>query len=241
MSRPTAAWYGCDGPETPRSIISMRRRDTTTGASGSPVTATAAAHPECARKPMATGEDILPENDLRNHQLRQGLVPATRNIVERQPEVLDLARRQAAGLLAYDGHPLAQHQLAIGVVEHAVDLHHPQRAAAVVANLASDLDHRLLHIAFVLLHIDVHQLQVVHVGFRFGCERRGGWRRAVRRPIEEEKETRAQDDHESHHKHRNGSALLLSCCFAGHRDDITTWRPLTLSAALPRGFRCLQA
>jgi len=59
ISRPTAAWYGCDGPATPRSLMSMRRRMITAGSSAGAVMATAAAHPECARSPMAAGEGML--------------------------------------------------------------------------------------------------------------------------------------------------------------------------------------
>ena len=59
----------------------------------------------------------------------------------------------AAGLLAHDRHALAQHHLPVCVVEHARDLHQTQLSVARVLDIAGDLHHRLLQIAFVRVHL----------------------------------------------------------------------------------------
>ncbi len=50
-----AAWYASTGMR--ELVRSMRRRSTTLGEAGSPASVTAAAHPVCARNPIAAGSN----------------------------------------------------------------------------------------------------------------------------------------------------------------------------------------
>ena len=93
-----------------------------------------------------------------------------RDVVESQPETFLVARRQQAGPAAHNGHALAQYELSIRIVEHAIDLNHFHWARPVVGNVARDLDHPLFHVAFGGLHLDAAQLQIVDVLLAFRGE-----------------------------------------------------------------------
>src|ERR1019366_8031292 len=97
--------------------------------------------------------------DARDHELRKLMIPALGYVVEGQAEGLGLARLQPAHARADDGHPLAQHQLAVWIVERAEDLARVGRAVTGIADLALDFDDRLLQVAFVRLDLDAAQLQ----------------------------------------------------------------------------------
>src|SRR5881394_2149624 len=103
----------------------------------------------------------LSEVDLGDYQVGHLLVPALGDAVEGQAETLGLAGAEVAGLPAGYSHALTQHYLAIGVSEDAVDLHQLHDALALVADLAIDLEYRLLQITLVGLHLDFTQLEIL--------------------------------------------------------------------------------
>ena len=104
------------------------------------------------------------------YQVEHLLVPALGNAVEGQAEAFGFSGPQVAGLSAGDGHALAQYDLAVGVVENTVDFHQLHQAFALIADFAVDLDHRLLQIAFIGLHLDVTQRQILEVAAGLGRE-----------------------------------------------------------------------
>ena len=143
--------------------------------------------------------------------MRHGLIPALRDAVERQPEALGFSRLQASGAAAHDGHTFAQHHLAVGIVKHAIELHRLQRAVAGVGDLAHNLHHGLLQIAFRGLYLDLAQLQVAYVLLGFGAQRRA----LVRLPaglalqVPEQRSAYRQHRHDRHRRDRNA----FSRCF----------------------------
>src|SRR5215472_13148144 len=89
--------------------------------------------------------DPSPEHDLRDHQLWQRLVPALRDGVEGESKFLGLAGCKGTGSLADDRNRLAEHELSIGIVEHAIDLDYVYGSRPVIGDLADNFDHLLLH------------------------------------------------------------------------------------------------
>ena len=77
-----------------------------------------------------------------------------------------------------------QDYLAVGVVKDAIDLHQREFTVAGVSDVAGDLHHLLLQIACVRLHLDAAEQQIMHVGARFGGQRRRRRRRLMRGAVE---------------------------------------------------------
>ena len=70
----------------------------------------------------------LSENNLRDHQVRQRLVPAFRNGVECQPEALGVSWRERAGASHY-GHALAQDYREVIILRQMEGLSFPDVAS----------------------------------------------------------------------------------------------------------------
>ena len=108
---------------------------------------------------------------------------------------------------AHDRYALPQYHQAEGVVENTVDLHHLQHAVAGVLNIARNLDHRLLYVALVGLHlgrfgslsVGRNEPEILHVLFgRAGQRGRGrGW--AFGRLVEVQEAGQSGDPHDSDH------------------------------------------
>src|ERR1700730_10009210 len=80
-----------------------------------------------------------------DHQLRHGLIPTLRKVIERQPEGFVLSRFQSAAV-SDDRQAPPQYQLAVPVAEDAIDLYGIQRAVADISDLTGDLDYSLLKV-----------------------------------------------------------------------------------------------
>src|SRR6185437_11773444 len=106
------------------------------------------------------------ERDLRNYQSWHCLVPAVRQIIERQAERTRFVRIERFRFRAYNRHPLTIELTAINAVEEAVYVNRLERPGTIIGDVATDLDHALLHEILGSLHFHIAQRQVANIGAR---------------------------------------------------------------------------
>src|SRR5205814_9412872 len=97
----------------------------------------------------------------------------------------------SGGRAAYNCHTLALEFLAIVIAEDAGDFGKLDDAIAFISDVSEDFDDALVHHALGGLHMDIAEVEITQILFRFGGE--NGRRRRRRFWSEGEPAERAQD------------------------------------------------
>jgi len=100
-------------------------------------------------------QPLLGKFDLRDDEVRHGLIPIRRQRIERQAEISSLLRRERFARDAHDGNFFPMHFAAIHTVKDAVYVHGVQAPVASVRDFAVHLDNPLLHEIFGGLYADI--------------------------------------------------------------------------------------